>query len=977
MLRRFLVIAGLVALLMAAMARRSHAQLEPCRRAVTPVQPSYGTNEEIRKKANDLEPYDLERRRAAAAIANFNVLTPSDWRTLATNAFGEGTAREAYRLKQFEAYQKKEISWTVAWARIQASEKEDYYLAPWIRLETALRNRDPAAMAAVEAVLDAANKAGVPASWGGDRKLVAEELLRKAKTIKLDGGAEFKPPQLGTDLREKLRVEDLLGLAELWSKLSPEERAQVNQVLDFRVNEALRAPTPREKELALEKLGIWVKKLAKEEIEGVVNKPPPRFSGSFEGLPLPIQRAILDTYKTPEARGIIEAVWNGASPATAKAIEQAILELMDAQDRGGRVPMSAYVNVVINGLFSNTDSLGVLNRGQISVWENKKDNFYNYAFLRALKVPALAARERKEANILTDDRRKAFADAIAREMADPAFKRQREREAKEREVRGRNGFEAGLYMARGFVLQGKDTVVGLAHIVVHPIETVEGLWFAVNNPETIAKVIAISLDESLEDTDDFAGRVGFEVALALATAGTGTAPEAAVDGARALNVASKEALLAGKVDKARRLAQEAEKLAAAAAKAKELSTPLRSQLIDAAEEGRKLAALARNAEAVAHAAKAEELAQKAAQLAKAGDFAGARKAARTAVEEARAAEKAAKLSGAPEAALAAEKAALAGKQAELLREAGSAAKKWKAPSADEYAKLRDLGRQAAAKREIAQRLERSIEQERIALREGRPLPPESAGRRPGERPVFNQSTRNGASLKDAEKLIAQYQEEAARIERELAGKLNPRDALVGAEDAKAAAELAKELGVEKAFAEAVRNEIAADIRKLHPSQRPALNKHYEDVAKAAGTSIEDVGKQIKNLETLELAGNAWKDFVAGLAHHDQASYGKHLKATSDATILKDAQKLGEGQYFVKYKDLATRTALEKEALLGGYRIEHGGSIHVYYKAKSPVGATADGKLTEWLRVEIDSTGKVHSHPRPVEQIPAEARRLYP
>lgn len=967
---------GLGLVLLLAITRPSHAQLEPCRRPVTPLQPMLGEPNDTRRKASTLEPHDLERRRAAAGMANWSSLTPSDWRILAENAFSEGSAREAFRQKQFDGYQKKEVAWTGAWRRIQAEDKEDYYLAPWIRLETALRNRDRDAMAAVDSVLDAARKAGVEPSWGGDRRLVAEELLRKATPARGNDqdAKDYVAPALGLDVREALRPEDLIGLAELWAKLSVEDRKSVNEVLDFKVKEYLTQPDKRARELLLEKLVVWVKALAANEISEVVSNPPPRSTGEgFDTLPRFVKDALFAGYKTPEARAIIDARLASMNGATRNAMEQALLDLMDAQQRTGRVPASAYVNVVINTAFPTTDSVAAKLRSQLGLWENKKDGFYPYILIRTLRVPALAAKERKEANIFTDARRKAFDDAMLRAALDPALQRQRERERKEREVRSRSGFESALYMARGFVFQGKDTVTGLAHMVVHPIETAEGLWFAVNNPSMMARVLAVSLDDSLEDTDDFAGRVGFEVALALATAGTGTAPEVAADSARALNLAAKEAMVAGKVDKARRLAQEAEKMASAAAKAKELTTGLRSQLIDVAEESKRLAALARNAEAVKHAEKAEELTRKATELAKAGDMKGARLAARQAVEEARGAAKAAAASGAPEALAAAEKAAIVAKEAERLRDAGSAAKKWKAPSAEEYAKLRDLARQAEAKREIALRLERSIEHERAALREGRPL--EVAPKRSGARPELNQTTRNGATVKEAEKQIAQYQADAAALERELAGKLNPRDALMGAEDAAVALEIAKALKVEKAFQQALSGEIAKELRTLDARQRLAMQGHYEQVAKAAGTTMEDVAKQVKRLDELEVAARAWNDFVKSLKHHDNRTYDKHLKATSDVGLESQAKAIGEGQYMMQYKDAAARAAFEKEALLKGYRVDHGGSTHVFYKAERPVGATDKGKLTEWVRVEIDSTGKVHSHPRPYEEIPLEARKV--
>jgi hypothetical protein len=148
---------------------------------------------------------------------------------------------------------------------------------------------------------------------------------------------------------------------------------------------------------------------------------------------------------------------------------------------------------------------------------------------------------------------------------------------------GGGGFWNGLGQGvRGFFAEGLDMVTGTAHAIAHPIQTAQGIAFAVQNPGAVWD--ALKNEWGQRSTAENIGRGVFQIASLLG-------PGAAAKLGRVADVASEAANVA-------RTAEQAAEAAQAATRAAEAANAAR-----AAEEA---AAVARAAEEAANAGRALE-----------------------------------------------------------------------------------------------------------------------------------------------------------------------------------------------------------------------------------------------------------------------------------------------------------------------------------------------------------------------------------
>ena len=264
---------------------------------------------------------------------------------------------------------------------------------------------------------------------------------------------------------------------------------------------------------------------------------------------------------TDNQRAAMEIRWNNMDGQEARALSSLILEMAV-----NGAPQDVLARTMYNKLVPPNDSVARRLRYEISLRDGQM-SYPAYVELLARQIPAMAKKEQELAAAQEGGRQSDLRTRIQKIMSDPGLAKRGKRDAKFMEVAERGDLAQTGHVALGFGKQGVDTVVGIGTMIIHPIDTVSGLWFAVTNPDKAIPAILVSVDESYhDDPDQFMGRILFEVTLAAATAGGGEAATAS-DKARRLAQLAKEAQKAGNLAKAIRYAEAAEKLAVRAEKA--------------------------------------------------------------------------------------------------------------------------------------------------------------------------------------------------------------------------------------------------------------------------------------------------------------------------------------------------------------------------------------------------------------------------
>lgn len=494
------------------------------------------------------ELHDAKRRQAIEKIAEFGPYNKRAFGILANAAFGEQQAKDAYEKIQWQRHEARQLTFDGYWYLRKEAERQPWFPNSWKALSQALYEGNRDAIEAVKELADAAKKNGAPREWGGERLREAERLMQRHAPLPSSGkpGDKFILPAIPKATRDLLEIDHQLGVADYWSRLSDSERTTVN--------EALEEVGDKNKQAKL------LKELAGDAISERVGRQPPQPGDEWlDDFPPPVQAGIKKL--SPLTRAAMEQRWFAIDRTERRrAYDQIVGMALDgaSQDVLGRT--------LYNKLVPPTDSLGRALRYEISLRDGQM-SFPAYVELLSRQIPVIAAKERELAAAQEQARKTELVERIQKIMADPGLMKRGKRDAKFLEVAERGDLAHLGHTALGFGKQGVDTVVGIGHMVIHPIETSKGLWFAVTNPDKSIPAILVSIDESYhDDPDQFMGRIMFEVTLAAATAGGGEGADLA-DKARRFATLAKEARDAGDLAKAIRYAQTAEKLAVRAEKA--------------------------------------------------------------------------------------------------------------------------------------------------------------------------------------------------------------------------------------------------------------------------------------------------------------------------------------------------------------------------------------------------------------------------
>lgn len=533
-------------------------------------------------KAGEL--HDPKRRAAIEKLAEWGPYNDETYLMMANAVFGERHAKDAFKKTKWDLHQAKQIPFDAYWFHDRETEKANWFPNSWKALRQGLFEGNPAATRAVQQIIAAAEQTGVDPDWGGERLREAKRLIAKNTPPVGTGGTTYQKfilPEIPKEVRDDLNIDLQLGIADWWSRLDDGQRNSVNDAL-----RELKEDKRKQRKLLVE--------LASDEIaKKVGSQPPAKYDDWIDRLPPPVANGMRDMSELK--RAVMGHAWDRLDRRDFEAISSELLGLLDRGASNKAVATTLY-----NRLVPPNVSTSRLLRYEISVRDGEM-SVPAYTELLARQIPAMAKKEQTEAAAEEASRK---ADLIARMqkiMGDPGLAKRGQRDAKTLEVYGRSDAARLGHTALGFGKQGVDTVVGIGEMVVHPIQTAQGLWFAVTNPDKSVPALLVSLDESYhDDPDQFLGRVTFEITLAAATAGGGEAVSAA-DKARKMARLAKEAHAAGDLMKAIKYAQAAEDLARKAEKVAQTGKAT-AETARVASEAR---AAATSADLVAGAAKTE------------------------------------------------------------------------------------------------------------------------------------------------------------------------------------------------------------------------------------------------------------------------------------------------------------------------------------------------------------------------------------
>jgi len=503
-----------------------------------------------------------ERQRLIDLANSPRPIQSRDYRKMAELVFGHDMAADAATARAWNQRQQKLSTHDRYWADRKAAESTRYVTPIWNRLKQDLYENDRSAQQGVRDLLERAQQTGlsnVP-RWGGGYQRQLERELARLRPAPRVGDRPYTPLRIdarnrladGTpyDTRRAPSMEDfpqaphiLTGVADWWARQPEDVRKLTNQALSELHPSAQRA---------------LLKELADGEIQDQLRRPAPsahRNPGWHRGFPPPARAALLK-----ESPAMQQAIRDGLSRLDREGWKR-LNNTMGRMDMGG-APGSAMLNMLKAKALPRSDSLGRKARAEASLVDGKT-SFDAYARILEPQARGLAQLEQQRAAQEERDRRREFVDALQRTQADPGLAERGQRYAKMWEVINRTPSEELAAFGKGFGKQGVDTVVGIANMVAHPIDTATGIYHLSQNPE----LILVALDDASVDGDEFAGRLLFELALAAATAGPKGAPLSAADKARRAAQMSKAAASSGKLNRARKLARVAKGYAEDAVKA--------------------------------------------------------------------------------------------------------------------------------------------------------------------------------------------------------------------------------------------------------------------------------------------------------------------------------------------------------------------------------------------------------------------------
>jgi Flp pilus assembly pilin Flp len=116
---------------------------------------------------------------------------------------------------------------------------------------------------------------------------------------------------------------------------------------------------------------------------------------------------------------------------------------------------------------------------------------------------------------------------------------------------GKAWWQRGLDVGKGFVLGAWDTVTGLVHVVMHPVQTVESAWAAVTHPVTTYHAIKDGVVAAWNDNpEEVIGRGLFEVVTLPLAAAKASKLKLVGGAARGTEVAEDASTVARTVDEA-------------------------------------------------------------------------------------------------------------------------------------------------------------------------------------------------------------------------------------------------------------------------------------------------------------------------------------------------------------------------------------------------------------------------------------------
>ncbi|WP_338804603.1 hypothetical protein WDV76_04405 [Xenorhabdus griffiniae] len=140
-----------------------------------------------------------------------------------------------------------------------------------------------------------------------------------------------------------------------------------------------------------------------------------------------------------------------------------------------------------------------------------------------------------------------------------------------------------------------------------------------------------------------------------------------------------------------------------------------------------------------------------------------------------------------------------------------------------------------------------------------------------------------------------------------------------------------------------------------------------------GLAGENCGKPLEYHERKALRTDVYNAQRPGAYHGVKHTQAKSAEQAKSLSLGKGARKGDpEASYFPEYaKQVA---GFEKQAAYGairnGHVFDHGGTRFMFYKNPTgPVGYN-EGKLTDWVRIEMTKTGTpvIHSFPASLNQV---------